>query len=278
MILAAGWKLELAVCGHDGGPSKRTNVFLIPTRACLGPWICSLGCARYANLCLAGHSSARAIGFGVRKHSHSVKRLSAMRNRLLWMLQAVLAALFLFAGGAKLVMPIAAITKQIPVPGLLLRFVAVAEIAGALGLVLPGLTGIRPYLTPLAALGLMMIMSGAIGATLATGATTRRVASSSSRSAAGVRRVRAASWGRQRVTGERDMGHGKRDTRNSQLTTHNWTPEPRRPAAVACEPGALVRIRVHSQLTTDNSPLITVPATACPPERRTWEIGLASGC
>lgn len=95
-----------------------------------------------------------------------------MRNRLLWMLQAVLAALFLFAGGAKLVMPIAAITKQIPVPGLLLRFVAVAEIAGALGLVLPGLTGIRPYLTPLAALGLMMIMSGAIGATLATGATT----------------------------------------------------------------------------------------------------------
>ncbi len=38
--------------------------------------------------------------------------------------------------------------------------------------------------------------------------------------------------------------------RNSQLTTHNWTPEPRRPAIVACEPGALVPMtRI---LTTDH--------------------------
>jgi hypothetical protein len=53
--------------------------------------------------------------------------------------------------------------------GLFLRFIAVCEILGALGLILPGLLRIRPGLTPLAAAGLVIIMIGAMVVTLATG-------------------------------------------------------------------------------------------------------------
>ena len=52
-------------------------------------------------------------------------------------------------------------------PGAFLRFLGVAEILGALGLILPGLLRIRPGLTPLAAAGLVLIMIGATGISLA---------------------------------------------------------------------------------------------------------------
>jgi uncharacterized membrane protein YphA (DoxX/SURF4 family) len=87
-------------------------------------------------------------------------------NVALWTVQVLLALLFLFAGGTKLVMPIAEMTKQMPMPGWFLRFLGVAEIAGALGLVLPGLFHRRPELTPLAARCLVIIMSGAVALTL----------------------------------------------------------------------------------------------------------------
>jgi DoxX-like family len=89
-------------------------------------------------------------------------------NKALWIVQALLAAIFLFAGGIKLILPIEEMTKQIPVPGLFLRFIAVCEVLGALGLILPGLSGVRPGLTPLAAAGLVIIMIGATVVTLAT--------------------------------------------------------------------------------------------------------------
>ena len=54
----------------------------------------------------------------------------------LWIVQGLLAALFLFAGGVKLVMPIAELEKQAGMPGWFLRFIAVAEVLGA-----PSLTG-----------------------------------------------------------------------------------------------------------------------------------------
>src|SRR5207245_781918 len=79
-------------------------------------------------------------------------------------------ALFLFAGGMKLGMPIAELEKEAGMPGWFLRFIAVAELLGALGLVLPGLLRIRPGLTPLAAAGLVIIMLGATVVTLASGA------------------------------------------------------------------------------------------------------------
>src|SRR2546425_9191767 len=90
-------------------------------------------------------------------------------NVLLWSVQGLLAALFLFAGGMKLVMPIEMMTGPVALPELFLRFIGVCEVLGALGLVLPGLTGIRPELTPLAAVGLVMVMIGATAVTLIGG-------------------------------------------------------------------------------------------------------------
>jgi len=90
-------------------------------------------------------------------------------NIALWIVQGLLAALFLFAGGMKLVLPIEEMTKQMPMPGLFLRFIALCEVLGALGLILPGLLRIRPGLTPLAAAGLVIIMIGATVLTLMTG-------------------------------------------------------------------------------------------------------------
>ena len=87
----------------------------------------------------------------------------------LWIVQGLLAALFLFAGGMKLVLPLEALAGPVPLPGLFLRFIGVAEVLGAIGLILPGLLRIRPGLTPLAAAGLVIIMIGATGVTLAGG-------------------------------------------------------------------------------------------------------------
>jgi len=87
----------------------------------------------------------------------------------LWVVQGLLALLFLFAGGMKLVLPVEEMTKQMPLPGSFMRFIGVAEVLGGLGLILPGLTGIRPGLTPLAAAGLVIIMIGATVLSAATG-------------------------------------------------------------------------------------------------------------
>jgi uncharacterized membrane protein YphA (DoxX/SURF4 family) len=91
------------------------------------------------------------------------------RIRALWIVQGLLALLFLFAGSMKLMIPIELLTAQMPLPGLFLRFIGTAEVAGALGLILPGLLRIRPMLTPLAACGLVIIMIGATVVTLAVG-------------------------------------------------------------------------------------------------------------
>ena len=82
-------------------------------------------------------------------------------NILLWIIQVLLALLFLFGGGVKLVLPVAEMTKQLAMPGLFLRFLGVVEVLGGLGLILPGLFRIKTWLTPLAAAGLVIIMIGA---------------------------------------------------------------------------------------------------------------------
>jgi uncharacterized membrane protein YphA (DoxX/SURF4 family) len=92
-------------------------------------------------------------------------------NLALWIIQVLLALVFLFAGGMKLVTPIEEMMKQmpLPLPGWFLRFTGIVEVLGAIGLILPWLLGIRPGLTPLAAAGLVIVMIGATVYTLAAG-------------------------------------------------------------------------------------------------------------
>src|SRR5687768_14640236 len=80
---------------------------------------------------------------------------------VLWIVQGLLALLFLFAGGMKLVLPLEALQGPVVLPGWFVRFIGVAEVLGALGVILPGLLHIRPGLTPLAAAGLALLMIGA---------------------------------------------------------------------------------------------------------------------
>jgi uncharacterized membrane protein YphA (DoxX/SURF4 family) len=84
-------------------------------------------------------------------------------NVILWVIQILLAVLFLVSGITKAIRPGEKLRAGLPGfhPGVI-RAVAVAEIIGALGLILPGVTGIAPILTPIAAAGLVIIMVGAV--------------------------------------------------------------------------------------------------------------------
>ena len=83
------------------------------------------------------------------------------RNRMLWIVQGVLALVFLFAGGMKLITPIEVLSVMSPFPGEFIRFIGVCEVLGAVGLILPYALRILPGLTALAAAGLVVIMVGA---------------------------------------------------------------------------------------------------------------------
>jgi uncharacterized membrane protein YphA (DoxX/SURF4 family) len=96
-------------------------------------------------------------------------RHSKLGNVLLWTIQALLAALFLFAGIMKFAIPAEQLAAQSQYPLSFIYFIGAAEILGALGLTLPGITRIQPQLTPFAAVGLLIIMTGATVVTLSTG-------------------------------------------------------------------------------------------------------------
>ena len=80
----------------------------------------------------------------------------------LWVVQGLLALVFAMSGGMKLGVPYAELLKQGPwvqsVPEGLVKVIGVAEVSGALGLILPAATRIKPILTPLAAAGFVVIM------------------------------------------------------------------------------------------------------------------------
>ena len=85
----------------------------------------------------------------------------------LWAAQILLALFYLYAGYNKLTQPIEALAAMsmgfvLFVPEWLTRFIGLAEVLGAIGLVLPAATRIQPRLTPLAALGLTTIQVLAI--------------------------------------------------------------------------------------------------------------------
>ncbi|MGW6118517.1 DoxX family protein [Nocardia sp. NPDC055165] len=89
-------------------------------------------------------------------------------NVVVWIVSGLLAAVFLLAGAMKL----AKSKEQLvadpkmgwaePFPEGLIKFIGAAEVAGALGLILPGVFGIATWLVPAAAIGLAVIMVGAI--------------------------------------------------------------------------------------------------------------------
>jgi len=79
----------------------------------------------------------------------------------MWFGQALLAALFLFAGGFKLLAPAEMMAGPVALPVLFLRFIGLCEVLGAMGLILPWALKIHRELTPLAASGLVIIMTGA---------------------------------------------------------------------------------------------------------------------
>jgi putative oxidoreductase len=85
----------------------------------------------------------------------------------LWAVQLLLGAMFAMAGVLKSTRPIAELAPMIPwtpdVPEALVRFIGISELAGAIGLIVPAATRILPWLTPLAALGIAVIMLLATG-------------------------------------------------------------------------------------------------------------------
>lgn len=97
-------------------------------------------------------------------------------NVVLWVLQVLLGLLFIWAGGMKLVMSLEEMAGPVDLPGWFLRFIGVVELLGGLGLILPGLLRIRPGLTAWAAAGLVIVMIGAVGITLAGGGETAGMA------------------------------------------------------------------------------------------------------
>jgi putative oxidoreductase len=80
----------------------------------------------------------------------------------LWSAQILLAIVFALAGGMKVSMSAAELAKTAPgFPLAFIRFIGIAELAGAIGITLPALTRIAPVLTPLAASGFVIVMASA---------------------------------------------------------------------------------------------------------------------
>ena len=80
-------------------------------------------------------------------------------NALIWVIQVLLAAAFL-AHGWLLLFPPASVVEQMnaSMPRWFQLFLGVAEVLAAIGLTLPGLTRIKPWLIPCAAVGIMIVM------------------------------------------------------------------------------------------------------------------------
>lgn len=90
-----------------------------------------------------------------------------------WILAALLAALYLYAGGKKITQsrerlrPMMGWVDQVPMP--LVRILGVLEVLGAVGLVLPRVTGVAPWLSVAAAIGLALVQVGGIALHLSRG-------------------------------------------------------------------------------------------------------------
>ena len=88
-------------------------------------------------------------------------------NIAIWALQILAGLIFLLAGIMKSTQPIANLAKRMiwvtVVPPWMVRFIGVAELLGGIGLILPAATGVLPWLTPVAAVALAVVMLLAVG-------------------------------------------------------------------------------------------------------------------
>ena len=86
-------------------------------------------------------------------------------NALLWILQVLLALVFLASGLVKLVKPKEALVERLPILAayrpLTVRLIGLAEVLGAAGVVVPLAVGVAPGLVPWAALGLASVVIAA---------------------------------------------------------------------------------------------------------------------
>ncbi len=83
-------------------------------------------------------------------------------NIVIWIIQGVLALMFLLAGAMKSTQQKEKLLKSLPWASdfniQTVRFIGISELLGALGIVVPQYTGIFPILTPIAAAGLVLVM------------------------------------------------------------------------------------------------------------------------
>jgi putative oxidoreductase len=83
-------------------------------------------------------------------------------NIALWIVQLLLAAAFIVAGALKLTRPVDRLAPRMTwvsqVSPAVVRFIGLAEVVGGIGLLLPAITGVDAWLTPLAAVGLTLVM------------------------------------------------------------------------------------------------------------------------
>lgn len=84
----------------------------------------------------------------------------------LWVAQALVGALMLMGGFMKLTTPIAELSKMMAwtgdFPEMIVRGLALLDIAGGVGIILPSLLKIKPNLTPLSAICIVFLMVAAI--------------------------------------------------------------------------------------------------------------------
>jgi uncharacterized membrane protein YphA (DoxX/SURF4 family) len=110
-----------------------------------------------------------AIAIATRNRANSAATSGGgIRAAAPWIAQGLLAAIFLFAGSMKFVMSADEMTKGSDLPIWFLHFIGACEVLGAIGLIGPGVLRFRRGLTPLAAMGLVIIMVGATSITVAT--------------------------------------------------------------------------------------------------------------
>ena len=102
----------------------------------------------------------------------SQQKTSRTLHIALWIVQALLAILFIGTGVFKLVTPIATLAGMWPWAGdypTLVRLTGIFDLCGGIGIILPALTRIKPGLTVLAALGCAALMLSAIAFHLSRG-------------------------------------------------------------------------------------------------------------